>query len=106
MARVSFSTAGCQTLDLCAFSPDGCLDAHVRQPGTELTAELNGSEPLYWYLIANAPEGLLDRVASIGQLDNTELLLESTDPDHLVMVGKGMDLFQDGSKKTVIKSKS
>lgn len=102
MAGVSFSTTDCRTLDLCAFSLDGCLDVHVRQPGTELTAELNGSEPLYWYLIANAPEGLLDSVANISQLDNTELLLESTDPDHPVMVGKGMNLFQDGSEKTVI----
>ena len=101
MTMVRFFAPETGTLDLCAFREDGSLDAHTRQSGAELTAELICGEPLRWWLVANAPEGLLDNVATVDQMMDTELLLESMNPDRPLMVGTGRDLFRDDSEKTV-----
>lgn len=95
------SAPGSGTLDLCAFRTDGSLYTHVRQDGDSVVAELPEGEAFTWWLIANAPEVLLEDIASETQLIGTKVLLGHNTRESLVMAGSGRGIVTPDPAHTV-----
>ncbi|MBP5567494.1 MAG: hypothetical protein J6X57_08440 [Bacteroidales bacterium] len=95
------SSRGSESLDLCAFREDGSLYAHARQNGDTVSASLASGEPLTWWLIANAPEALLEDVVSLEQFRASKVSLEDNSRDSMVMTGYNRGILESDSEKTI-----
>lgn len=100
-AGLRLSSPGSSSLDLCAFRADGTLYTHVRQTGDSVSADLAAGEMMKWWLIANAPESLLENVATEAQLAESKVSLEDNARESLVMTGYNMGVLTGDSERTV-----
>lgn len=94
-------SSGSRSLDLCAFRSDGSLYAHVRREGDSITAELAAGETMIWWLVADAPEELLETTASLAQLERAKVLLEDNTRESFVMTGYGAGVLTGNTEKVL-----
>lgn len=99
---VVFSAPGSNSrLDFFAFREDGSLDVHARQSGESLTARLAAGENLSFWLLANLPEGKLDRIESQDELLSSRFLLADYSEEAPLMAGSGVGAFSGASGRLV-----
>lgn len=98
-APVSFDAGAVSSLDLCVFRSDGSLDTYCRRSGSVLTSTLPMNEDLYYYLVANAPEGLLAGIRTEAQLLSSKAWLKDNARSAFILTASGHGCFRGPSEE-------
>lgn len=85
------------TLDILVFRKNGgVLEAYNRSQGTQVTANVTVGVPCHYYVVANAPEGVLDKMPSEFSFLASEWKLTDAEGG-IAMVGGGESTFDKES---------
>ncbi len=97
------------TLDALAFRSDGSPDAYARTDSPELigglpsvTLEVTKGEALSWHVIANAPAGALESIATESALNTKKSFLSENASDAFVMASDGTGTYLSESQNVAV----
>ena len=89
---ILFSEDAVNTLDVLIFREEGALEAYRRSNGRTVSVEVSAGIPLEYYVVANAPAGVLEHFADKSSfLDGAVFLADNTEA--FVMSGSGKHTF-------------
>lgn len=93
------------SLDALAFRSDGKLDSYARTDSPEiidskLSVSLSATkgETLSWFVIANAPSGALEEIATKSALESKRALLSENASDAFLMISDGTGTYNSASQ--------